>query len=173
MTDKKRPPKRRIDSVSAVHEAIVAGGKKIIVPRDIRFTPKQRLIFTEICAEFSKSELTGHKIRLAASLAKDMAAMEAEQNALATEGYVFVNSHGNATASPRLRALQTLTSAVLSTRRSLGIHARELAGGDNRRAGIHRAHNKANERALSDDDDFARPNVVPFGRREHEEEDDD
>jgi hypothetical protein len=172
MTDKKRPPKKRIDSVTSVHEAIVAGGKKINVPRDIRFTPKQRLIFTEICDEFSKSELTPHKIRLAAKLASDMAALEEAQTALADEGYVFVNSHGNPTASPRLRALQTLTSAVLSTRRSLGIHARELAGGDNRRAGIHRAHNKAHEQALSDDEDFARPNVVPFGRREQEAEDD-
>jgi len=158
MTDKKRPPKKRIDSVSSVHEAIVAGGKKIRVPRDIRFNPKQRLIFTEICGEFSKAELTGHKIRLAAKLAKDMAAMEAAQTALDAEGYVFVNSHGNPTASPHVRVLQTLTGAVLSTRRSLGIHARELAGGDNRRAGLHRAHNKSHET----DPEWYEDNLIAF-----------
>lgn len=164
MTDKTKKPRRtRVDSIQGVASAIVAGGRKINVPKDIVFTPKQRLIFTEICEEFSKSELTAHKLRLAAKLACDMAAHEAAQTALTRDGYVFVNSHGNPTASPNLRVIQTLTSSILATRRSLGIHARELAGGDNRRVGIRRAHNKANEAALDETDDLlARPNVIPF-----------
>jgi hypothetical protein len=170
MADKKKPRRARVDSAANVAAAIVAGGKKIVVPKEFNFTPKQRLIFTELCDEFSKVELTAHKIRLVAMLARDMATLEEQQELLRTEGSVFVNSHGNPTSNPRLRAVQTLSASVLAMRRSLGVHARELAGGDSRRVGIRRAHNKANERALDHADDLiTRPNVVPL----HRETDDD
>ena len=174
MTDKPRKPRRaRVDSAQAVAAAIVAGGKKIAVPPEIDFTPKQRLIFTEICDEFSKVELTAHKIRLVAALAKDVAALEEQQDLLRAEGSVFINSHGNPTANPRIRAVQTLTSSVLSMRRSLGVHARDLAGGDSRRVGIRRSHDMANEKALdgSDSDLITRPNVVPIGQGRDEDDD--
>lgn len=168
MSDKpKKPRKTRVDSAAGVAAAIVAGGRKILVPSGVTFTAKQRLIFTELCDEFSKSELTAHKIRLVAGLAKEMASLEEQQNLLQAEGCVFVNSHGNPTANPRAKAVQMLTNSILAMRRSLGVHARELAGGDNRRTGIRRAHDKANEAALDDDEGLlARPNVVPInGRR--------
>ena len=171
MTDKPKKSRRtRVDSLEGVAAAIVAGGKKIAVPPEFNFTPKQRLIFTELCDEFSKSELTAHKIRLVAILAREMATLEEQQELLRTEGSVFVNSHGNPTANPRLRAVQTLSASVLAMRRSLGVHARELAGGDSRRVGIRRAHNMANEAALDAADDLiARPVVVPL----HREREDD
>lgn len=174
MTDKPKKPRRtRVDSAQGVAAAIIAGGKKINVPPEFNFTPKQRLIFTELCDEFSKSELTAHKIRLIAILARDMAALDEQQELMASEGPVFVNSHGNPTASPRVRVLQTLTNSVLSMRRSLGVHARELAGGDNRRTGIRRSHDRANETALNgmDDNLISRPNVLPFNGRRHDDDD--
>lgn len=171
----KKPRKARIDSAAGVAAAIVAGGRKILVPSGVTFTPKQRLIFTELCDEFSKSELTAHKIRLVAALAKEMASLEEQQDFLRAEGSVFTNSHGNLTANPRLKAVSGLTGSVLALRRSLGVHARELAGGDNRRTGIRRAHDKANEVILDemdpDGDLIARPNVVPInGRREDDDD---
>lgn len=175
MTDKpKKSRKARVDSAAGVAAAIVAGGRKIMVPSGVLFTPKQRLIFTELCDEFSKLELTAHKIRLIAALAKEMASLEEQQDLLRAEGAVFTNSHGNLTANPRTKAVQALTGSVLALRRSLGIHARELAGGDNRRTGIRRSHDKANEVLLDDMDPegslIARPNVVPInGRRDDDD----
>lgn len=176
MNDKPKKPRRtRVDSPAGVAAAIVAGGKKISVPSNVTFTAKQRLIFTELCDEFSKTELTAHKIRLVASLAKEMAMLEEQQDLLREEGSVFVNSHGNPTANPRLKATQTLTNSVLALRRSLGVHARELAGGDNRRTGIQRSHNKSNEAMMDEMDPeglLTRPNVLPFsGRREGNDDD--
>lgn len=172
MTDKTKKPRRgRVDSATSVAAAIVAGGKKIVVPTDLSFTPKQRVIFAELCDEFSKTELTPHKIRLVAMLAEEMAKLDEEQVALRAEGCVFVNSHGNPTANPRAKVVGMLTNSVLALRRSLGVHARELSGGDNRRTGIRRSHNKAHETALNDADDLlANPNVVPFNRKDADDD---
>ena len=169
MTDKKKPPKKRVDNPSSVQAAMIAGGRKIVVPKSITFTPKQRLIFTEICSEFSKSELTAHKIRLAAILARDVASLDDQQKLLQTEGEVFVNSHGNPTCNPRVRVVQTLSSTVLSLRRSLGVHARDLAGGDSRRVGMRRAHDKANEGLRENYED----NLIAFPQPISTENDDD
>lgn len=168
MTDKpKKPRKSRVDSAQGVAAAIVAGGKKIAIPPHIKFTPKERLVFTEICGEFSKSELTAHKITLIAGMAKQMASLEEEQLLLRAEGSVLTNSHGNAVTNPRAKICGQLTASVLAMRRSLGIHTRALeGGGDNRNAALRRAHNKANETMLDemdDDDLLARPpNILPF-----------
>lgn len=172
MTDKPKKPRRgRVDSITSVAAAIVAGGKKIAVPSDLTFTPKQRVIFAELCDEFSKTELTPHKIRLVAMLAEEMSKLDEEQVTHRSEGSVFINSHGNPTANPRTKVVGMLTNSVLSLRRSLGVHARELSGGDNRRTGIRRGHNKSHETALDDADDLlANPNVVSFNRRDADDD---
>ena len=59
-------------------------------------------------------------------------------------------------------------------RRSLGIHTRAQAGGDNREAAKRRSINKINEAMLDDMDDdglIARPNVVPIRRKEETDDD--
>lgn len=169
MTDKPKKPRRpRVDSAEGVAAAIAAGGKRIEVPPKMKLTSKERLIFTEICNECSKTEMTPHKIRLAASLAKEIVQLEVDQALLRTEGSVLINSHGNAVANPRAKAVQNATSTMLALRRSLGIHARELAGGDNRRTGIRRAHNMQNETMMDDIDSeglLARPS--PSTRRDN------
>lgn len=167
MNDKPKKPRRtRVDSPAGVAAAIVAGGKKIVLPRHINLNAKQLLIFTELCDEFSKSELTAHKITLTANLAKQMASLEQQQDLLSAEGFVETNSHGNSIANPRVKICASLTNSILALRRSLGIHARELAGGDNRRTGIMRSHNKVHEGALEGGDDLiARPNVIPIKGR--------
>ena len=176
MTDKpKKPRKPRVDSAQGVASAIVAGGKKIAIPAHIKFAPKERLVFTEICGEFSKSELTAHKITLIAGMAKQMASLEEQQILLRDEGSVLVNSHGNAVSNPRVKICGQLTASVLAMRRSLGIHTRALEGGDNRNAAVRRAHNRANETMLDEMDEdelLARPpNVLPFKPLEDDDDD--
>lgn len=168
MTDKPKKPRRpRVDSAAGISAAIVAGGKMIDVPAHKHLTAKQRVIFVELCDEFAKSELSAHKITLLVSLAKIIDALEDEQERLRVEGSVLINSHGNPIANPRAKHCSTLTGSMLALRRSLGIHARELAGGDSRRTGIRRSHNKANESLMDDmqdDDLIGRPNVVSINR---------
>lgn len=171
MTDKPKKPRRtRVDSAAGVANAIVAGGKKIAVPSNITLDALQRLIFAELVEEFSLTEISPHKLRLVAGLAKDMAALQREQDSLRAEGSVLTNSHGNAIANPRAKACSTLIASILAMRRSLGIHTRQLeGGGDNRNVSLRRAHNKANEALLDNmdgDDLIARPNVVPIKRKE-------
>ena len=141
----KKPRRQRVDSAAGVAAAIVAGGKKIALPAGTKFTAIERRVFTELCEEFSKSELTGHKITLLITLTRSMVALDNEQQAIMREGSVLVNSHGNAYPNPRVKNASGLTSAILSMRRSLGIHTRALEGGSNQKAALRRAHNKANE----------------------------
>lgn len=141
----KKPRKTRVDSVAGVAAAIVAGGKKITLPENTRFTEQERKVFTELCEEFSKSEITPHKVRLLILLTKQIVMLEAEQVTLTREGFSLINSHGNAVPNPRARACASMSASILSMRRSLGIHTRAQAGGDNREAAKRRAINKDNE----------------------------
>lgn len=167
MTDKpKKPSKPRrvpVNSPAGIAAAIIAGGKKITVPAHVTFSPIERLIFTELCDELSKTELTPHKITLIVTLARQLAQLEQQQTLLNREGLVLTNSHGNPIANPRVSIATSLTRNILSLRRSLGIHARELAGGDNRRTAIMRDHNKRNEADRDDYDDnlIAFPSPIP------------
>ena len=174
MTDKpKKPRRQRVDSVAGVAAAIVAGGKKIALPSGTKLTAEERKVFAELCDEFSRTELTAHKIRLLVIMAQQMVLLNEEQHTLAREGFAIVNANGNTIPNPRARACATLNSTILATRRSLGIHTRAQAGGDNRDAAIRRAHNKSNE-AIGESiksDLIARPNVVPLRREEMADDD--
>jgi len=171
MTDKPKKPRRtRVDSAAGVANAIIASGKRIAVPSGVTLDAKQMRIFLEIVEEFSLSEISGHKLRVAANMAITMAALESDQKLLMSEGSVLTNSHGNQVANPRTKACSGHISSILSFRRSLGIHTRQLeGGGDNRNVSLRRAHNKASEALLDNmdgDDLIARPNVVPINRKE-------
>lgn len=175
MTEKSDQPRRdRVDSASGIAAAIVAGGKKITIPKHATLTSKERRIFAEITGEMSKSELTPHKVTMVVALAQQMASLELEQAQLRREGSVLTNSHGNAVMNPRAKVCSGLTSSILALRRSLGIHSRALEGGDNRNVTLRRAHNKANETMLDDLDPeglIARPNVVPIRGQETDDGD--
>lgn len=169
MTDKPKKPRRtRVDSHAGVAAAMLAGGKKITMPPDSPLDPYERKVFAELSEEFSKSELTAHKVRLLTLLAKQMVMLEREQVTLAREGFSLTNANGNTIPNPRARACSSLNASILAMRRSLGIHTRAQAGGDNREAAKRRSINMANERIMDDMDDslLARPVVVPLHREE-------
>lgn len=165
----KKPRRQRVDSPAGVAAAIVSGGKKITLPAGTVFDAKERGVFAELADEFSKSELSPHKIRLLAILAKQIVMLDREQVALTREGVVLVNSHGNAFPNPRVKVCSGLTSSILSMRRSLGIHTRVQAGGDNRDSAKRRAINKANEAARDNYED----NLIAFPPPLPQEEPDD
>lgn len=173
MTDKtKKPSKKRrvpVNSAAGIAKAIIAGGKKIEVPKHVDFSPLERLIFTELVEEMSKSELTAHKVTMLVLLTRQMAMLQNEQVLLAEEGVVLTNSHGNAVANPRVKVCAGLTANILSMRRSLGVHARELAGGDNRRTKVMRTHNKKNEEAGKASD---KSNLIAFPPQLETDDDD-
>lgn len=172
MADKPKKPSnpRRVpvNSAAGISKALIAGGKKIEVPKHVDFSPLERLIFTELVEEMSKSELTAHKITMMVLLTRQMAMLQNEQVLLTEEGVVLTNSHGNAVANPRVKVCAGLTANVLSMRRSLGVHARELAGGDNRRTKVMRKHNKANEAGRENYD----TNLINFPNAQETDDDD-
>ena len=170
MTDETKKPRRpRVDSASGVAAAIVAGGKKIVIPKDARMAADERRVFAELSEEFSKTELTAHKIRLLIMLAKYMVSLNREQVTLGREGFTLTNSHGNRVSNPRVKVCSSLTSQILAMRRSLGIHTRAQEGGSNAKAALRRSHNKANE-AHRDNYDS---NLIAFPQPTPEECDDD
>lgn len=168
MTDEpKKPRRRRVDSQQGVAAAMVAGGKKIAIPDDAPLLGYERKIFSELASEFSKSELSAHKIRLLTILAKQVVLLEQEQVLLAQEGFSLVNANGNTIPNPRARACSSMSATILAMRRSLGIHTRVQAGGDNREAAKRRAINKDSE---AERDNYG-DNLIPFPK--HMENDDD
>ncbi len=170
MADKTKKPRRpAVNSVTSVAAAIVAGGKKITIPEGAQLDGDERRVFAELSEEFSKTELTAHKIRLLVMLAKDMVALDREQLTLSREGYTLTNSHGNAVTNPRVKVCSSLSGQILAMRRSLGIHTRAQSDFSNRKAAIHRAHNKANEASRETYDD----NLISFPQPTPEEDDDD
>ncbi|WP_294011671.1 hypothetical protein [Sphingomonas sp.] len=166
--DPKKPRRPRVDSTAGVAAAIVAGGKKITIPAGTQLDAKERRVFAELSEEFSKSELTAHKIRLLVMLAKDLVALDREQLTLSHEGFALTNSHGNRVSNPRVKVCSSLTSQILAMRRSLGIHTRAQEGGSNQKAANRRAHNKANEARRDGHDD----NLIVFPQPNREDDDD-
>lgn len=164
----KKARRQRVDSPAGVAAAIISGGKKIAMPSGITFDADERRVFTELADEFSKSELTAHKIRLLALLARQMVMLSREQALLLGEGFSLINSHGNAFPNPRAAACSQLNSSILAMRRSLGIHTRAQAGGDNREAAKRRSINKANEAERDNYDD----NLIAFPKPLEEVDDD-
>lgn len=159
MTDEpKKPRRRRVDSQQGVAAAMLAGGKKIAIPDDAPLSGYEREIFSELANEFSRSELTAHKVRLLTILAKQVVLLEQEQVLLAQEGFSLLNANGNTIPNPRARACSSMSATILAMRRSLGIHTRAQAGGDNREAAKRRAINKASEAERSSYDD----NLIVF-----------
>lgn len=170
MPDKKKPQRPRADSAASVSAAIIASGKIVRPPADMELSAPETAVFAEVIAEIPKVDLSDHQIRLAAMLAREMHSHTTETRTLRDEGKVIEDRHGSPVANPRVKIVQQCAATVLSMRRTLGLTARALAGGDSRRVAIRRAHNLASEHMLDDveDDLLARaPADLDTPRRDH------
>lgn len=89
-------------------------------------------------------------------LAKKMRLLRDELETLEAEGFTMTTASGNPCQNPRLGGVRMLDTSIMSTRRSLQLHAR-ATGGEARDTGKRRGIAKGHEDDLSDDL-LARPN---------------
>lgn len=160
MSDDK-PRRARADSTESITAALLASSRNVQPPADMPLNDGEAQVFAEIVAEIPKVDITSHQIRIAAMLARTVRMHEIDTALLAEEGNIIPDRHGVPMVNPRAKVVQQFASQVLSFRRTLGLTARSLAGGDSRRVAISRAHNLASEHLRDDLDDdeelFARP----------------
>jgi hypothetical protein len=150
--------RHRIDTVAGAIATAAGLARDVSPPEHVSLDECDMPYWESVVAEFAHAEWTAHQLEVAAQLAKAMADLETERNALRAEGYVLKFS-GKVVANPRHGIARDLTNSVMSLRRNLSLHAR-AQGGEARDVAKRRGHAKAIEAALTVDDDFiGRPTV--------------
>jgi hypothetical protein len=119
--------RQRVDSATAAVAIFAGAQREIAPPAHVMLGDGDWPYWHSVVTEFAKSEWTDHQLEVAAQLAKAMADLETERNALRLEGYVLDIS-GKAVANPRHGVARDLTNSVMSLRRNLSLHARAQGG---------------------------------------------
>lgn len=137
---------------------------------DVNLNPVERVIFKEILEERDPSHWTAHRRSIAIALARTIYMVQRGQEEMGRVGVVTFNGRGNPEVHPIVRVVTQGINQICAYRRSLAIHARAL-GGEARDIARRRELNRQHQEAAPafDDEDIARPNVLPFRK----EEDDD
>ena len=148
--------KKRIDSIEAAVEVASQSGRQISPPSNVPLAKEDLSFFASVIDEFARSEWTAHQLELAAMLAKKMRLLRDELETLEAEGFTSVTANGNPCQNPRLGGVRMLDTSIMSTRRSLQLHAR-AQGGEARDTGKRRGIAKEYD-GDSGDDLLARPN---------------
>ena len=154
--------RQRVDSVTAAIAIAIGASKRIDPPAHIGLATGDRPFWEAVVGEFPKAEWTAHQLEVAAQLAKAMADLEGERNALRVEGYVVVDERGKPNANPRHGVARDLTNSVMSLRCNLSLHAR-ATGGEVRDVAKRRTMATGIERDVTaggDDDFIARPGAI-------------
>lgn len=148
----------RIDTAAAAVEVARAAQAEIHPPSNVPLDEADLPFFASVLDEFARSEWSAHQLELAAMLARTMADLNQEQQAMRAEGSVLFTEKGMPVINPRKTAIQMHYSNIHSARRSLSLHARAQRG-EARDVAKRRAGAKEIESGLRDDDDLlARPN---------------
>lgn len=155
MTDKlvKKPRRQPANSKEAVVRDMLNAARVIKPPADFTLTASELLIFDEIAAELPKGEWTPHMVRIAAGLARAIADLRDEEDAIRREGSVVTGASGGPIRNPRCAQAASLRQNIATTRRSLAIHSRAKGGMDIPALARRREIQRANEAAPFDDDD--------------------
>lgn len=141
------PRKPRSDSTEELLR--IAGGaeKQVAPPSHVPMQDMDWPFWHNVVNEYARADWSEHQLELAAMLARSMADLEENQRLLRAEGVVcerqILDSKGDVKKiisyeNVRVRTVNAMMSHVLSMRRSLALHARGKAGGDNRKAGNQR-----------------------------------
>ena len=112
------------NSISSTVEIISAAHKEIEPPANVDLAENDLPFFHHAIEEFARSQWSQHQLEIAAMMARCMADLSSEQQALRHEGYLVSNPNGSTTENPRLRAVKSLIADLLAFRRSLGVNAR-------------------------------------------------
>lgn len=148
--------KKRIDSIEAAVEIASQSGRQIAPPSNVPLTKQDLPFFASVIEEFPRSEWTAHQLELAAMLARKMRLLRDELETLEKEGFTMVTANGSPCQNPRLGGVRMLDTSIMSTRRSLQLHAR-AQGGEARDSAKRRDIAREYE-GDSGDDLLARPN---------------
>lgn len=156
----RKPRKQRIDSVAGAVATMAKDGGVIRPPAHVQLEEQDEPFWRSVIAEFARSEWTDHQLELAAMLARKMSDLEALQRQLRTEGFTTMNASGSPMSNPLIQSVRMFDASILSTRRSLSLHARASAG-EPRDVAKRRAAAKGIEADnVGDDDDLlARPSL--------------
>lgn len=151
--------KQRIDSVAGAVATMARDGGVIRPPAHVRLEERDEPFWRSVIAEFARAEWTDHQLELAAMLARKMSDLEMLQRQLRDEGFTMMNASGSPMSNPLIQSVRMFDASILSTRRSLALHARAREG-EARDVGKRRQIAKGVEAAHADDDDLlARPSV--------------
>jgi hypothetical protein len=134
---------------------------EVLPPDHLRLTMGELPFFRSIIAEFARSEWTPHQIELAAMLARTMAEMDKSQRLLKIEGPVMYTEKGWPITNPRVTYVRTMSSQLLSMRRSLSLTIRSAVSSTSTLR-VHREAMKVVEgkmEILADDDLLSKPNT--------------
>ena len=149
--------KPRIDTAAAVIEVARAAQAEIHPPSNVPLEDRDMSFFASVLAEFARSEWTAHQLELAAMLAKKMRMLRDELGKLDSEGFTAVTAGGSPCQNPRLGGVRMLDTSIMSTRRSLQLHARATKG-EARDVGKRRDMTREIEADAGGDELLARPN---------------
>lgn len=145
----------RISSAPAAVRIMQSASTDLKPPKHVPLDKCDRPFWSSVIAEFARAEWTQHQLEIAAMLARVMADLSREQRHLRKEGFVAVRANGTSVENPRSRAVKSMTSDILSLRRSLALHARARSG-DSRNDGGRKETGRSLE-ARFDDDLLPRP----------------
>lgn len=120
--------KARIDSADEAVRIMAKATDEVLPPENVPLDECDKPFFRNIIAEYARSEWSAHQLELAAMLARTMADLVREQDALRSEGGTAYSLKGTPVANPRKSIVQMHASSILSFRRSLSLHARAQAG---------------------------------------------
>jgi len=120
--------KERIDGKAVAVKIMAAAGKEIHAPSHVLLTDTDKPFFANVIEEFARSDWTAHQLEIAAMIARTMNDINREQQELRKEGYITTRQNGTTVENPRQRVVKSLTSDLLSLRRSLSLHARARRG---------------------------------------------
>lgn len=150
--------RKRIDSAAAAVEVMASAHKTIMPPAGVPLDADEVDFFSSIIAEAPKADWTDHQIDTAALLARAMAALVREQDALKAEGSIVAKgANGDPAENPRVGITAKLTSGILAMRRSLQLNTAAQKG-DTRDTQKRRAMGRELEADLSDEL-LARPTI--------------
>ena len=114
----------RIDSKESAVQIMKAATSPIYPPSNVPLQKTDLPFFTNVLSEFARSQWSEHALEIAAMMARTMADLNSEQQALRLEGYIVQRQNGTTVENPRQRIVKSLTGDLLSLRRSLGVNAR-------------------------------------------------
>ena len=116
--------RKRTDSKENAAQIMAKSAVPITVPSNVPLSETDIPFYHNLIGEFARSQWTEHALEIVAMMARTMHDLNAEQQALRGEGYIAVRENGTSVENPRTRIVRSLTSELLSLRRSLGANAR-------------------------------------------------